>query len=701
ELSRVIKLVSASDVGIFWSTDASGRIETFWGPQLPALNAAVDTLVGQKLTEVFRDVQDESELAQQRSLALRLSSRSKINNHLVRWSDDNEAVADIWLQLSGRPHFEGGEFLGYHGLATDVTSLVIDRQNRLLHERQDEATGFHNAAYFAKRFEKVVKSLIFSERACSLIVIEIDHFRQAAQRYGLETANAVIAEVAGRIRTVLQDRGEVGRVASDQFHVIFPDVDDRGVIADICDRIGRMVSQPYRFENRRIQLGASIGVAMAPFDAVTAPQLLDAANLALRSIKRAGASGYGFYSVELAEESNRDIVIQQELEGALSRGEFRLEYAPIVCVHSNEIITFKGQLRWNSPELGEVPHATFWPIIESSDASVTIGEWMLRQACEDAAKWKYAPRLSLGLPQGFLKAPHMRNVLSDAIAISHLAYSRLEIEVSEEFIAANFEAATKLLQDMSQRGAKIAVTAFGEGSSSISLLADIEFDRVEISPALIRTWAQQPARATAILSAIVSLAKSFDVVTSAIDIDAQDVLAAVASCGVDWAQGPIFSDSLTHAQITDPDSGALTHLKPKGPARQRAERITVLRKIGLVHEDHYYDVLLRNISKTGAKVAGLAGVPVGTEVVLDLGGGQLAVASVVNSDEKSQGLRFEVPLVDDGHGGLMTRYRISPYALAEAGMPVVALGNEQDALKAWKDAKRGTPAFVQLQLSSL
>jgi hypothetical protein len=124
----------------------------------------------------------------------------------------------------------------------------------------------------------------------------------------------------------------------------------------------------------------------------------------------------------------------------------------------------------------------------------------------------------------------------------------------------------------------------------------------------------------------------------------------------------------------------------------------MLRKIGLIHEDHYYDVLIRNLSTTGAKVTGIAGVSVGTEVVLDLGGGQLAVAKVVNSDENSQGLKFEVPLVSDGHGGLMTRHRISPYALAEAGLPVGVLGSELDALKTMQDGRRKPPSFVQLQL---
>lgn len=304
-------------------------------------------------------------------------------------------------------------------------------------------------------------------------------------------------------------------------------------------------------------------------------------------------------------------------------------------------------------------------------------------------------------PQGFLKDPDFKRILSDAITASKLPAARLELEISEEFIVANLETAKKLLEELSQVGVKTVVSGFGDGSSSITMLADLRFDRVDISPSFIRNWALQPDRTNAILTAIVSISRSFDIATSVRDIDAMDVLDAAVGCGVDLVQGPVFTGSLTQEEIISPDSVIASRFKAKGPPRQRAERITLLRKIGLIHDDYYYDVLLKNISKTGAKVAGIAGVPKGTEVVLDLGSGQLAVATVVNSDEKSQGLKFEVPLVSDGHGGLMTRHRISPYMLAEAGLPVAALSSDHDALKAWKDAKKGSPAFVQLQLTHL
>ncbi len=698
---ELVDLVVASEAGMFWSSDEQGRLSELIAPGLAAQGIKPEDLVGKRLASVFEDTQDAGDITPQRSLTLKMSARAKINNHVVRVASPGSDTPDIWLQISGRPQFLGEDFAGYCGTAADVTALILSHRNKLLQEKFDQVTEFYNAAYFAQRYDTVFTSLSHAERSLALVVIDIERFRSAQERFGTNTLNLAISEMAGRLRSVLKHRGEVGRVSEDQLRIMLFDVDDRGDLSDLAERIIKLLSQTYRVEGRRIQLDVSIGVAVAPYDAISPDALIDAANLALRSVRQAGGGTYGFFSTELAEEAARNETIQLELENALARGEFTLRYDPIVSASSNEVATLRAELHWDSPELGEVPANVFWPMIEASEAAPIFGEWMLHSACADAARWPAQLRLALALPQGFLRDPDCKRLLSEAIAVSKLSAARLEVEISEEFIVANLEAAKKLVDELGHSGVRTVVSSFGDGSSSITMLADLKFDRVDISPAFIRNWALQPDRTNAILTAVVSIARSFGITTSVREIDAMDVLDAAIGCGVDLVHGSVFAGRLTQDQIIGPVSVISSQFSAKGPPRQRAERITLLRKIGLIHEDHYYDVLLKNISKTGAKVAGIAGVPKGTEVVLDLGSGQLAVATVVNSDEKSQGLQFEVPLVSDGHGGLMTRHRISPYMLAEAGLPVAALSSDHDALKAWKDAKKGSPAFVQLQLTHL
>lgn len=203
----------------------------------------------------------------------------------------------------------------------------------------------------------------------------------------------------------------------------------------------------------------------------------------------------------------------------------------------------------------------------------------------------------------------------------------------------------------------------------------------------------------AIIAAIVALAQTLGMETVAEGVEAMDELNLVRERGANLVQGYIFSRAITQAEVLEQFAQGSSLFRPSGPPRHRAERITIFRKVGLIHEDHYYDVILRNLSKTGARITGLAGVPVGTDVVLDLGHGQLVVSKVVNATENSQGLQFETALIADGSGGFMTRHRISPYSLAEAGIPLAALGAVAFPLAKWRDAHKTMPRFIQLALS--
>jgi len=148
----------------------------------------------------------------------------------------------------------------------------------------------------------------------------------------------------------------------------------------------------------------------------------------------------------------------------------------------------------------------------------------------------------------------------------------------------------------------------------------------------------------------------------------------LSELGVDQIQGWIYSKARTGGEVAEALATGDWVIDPQGPAKQRAERRTVLRKIGIVHEDHRYEVMMRNLSRTGAAIEGLINVPVGTQFVVDFGEGQLVVATVRRSDDTAQGLEFEIPLVDDGAGGLCTRHRVAPYVLAAMGMPALGSG---------------------------
>jgi hypothetical protein len=164
--------------------------------------------------------------------------------------------------------------------------------------------------------------------------------------------------------------------------------------------------------------------------------------------------------------------------------------------------------------------------------------------------------------------------------------------------------------------------------------------------------------------------------------------------GAKLIQGWIYSKALPQADIVERMASGEFKIEPEGPARHRADRRSVFRRIGVIHDDHRYEAVMRNLSKTGAEIEGLLGVPVGTGLVVDLGGGQLAVGAVNRAEEATIAVEFETPLVSDGAGGLVTRHRVSPYALAAAGMPLASLpqGN-------YPPGARSAPQFMEVSVS--
>ena len=263
--------------------------------------------------------------------------------------------------------------------------------------------------------------------------------------------------------------------------------------------------------------------------------------------------------------------------------------------------------------------------------------------------------------------------MAQALAHSELPPERLELELTESIFLGDDAATSEMFNQLKMLGVRLALDDFGTGYSSLSYLQNAPFDKIKIDKSFIREITQEGNRNAAIIAAIVSLANALKMDTTAEGIEAHDELDAMRKLGVKQIQGYIYAAAVRGEVVSDALTSGEWVIEPEGPNKYRPERRTVLRKVGLIHEDHRYDVTMRNLSRSGCMVEGLLDVPVGTPFVVDFGEGQLAVAVVRRSAGGTQGLEFEQQLVDDGAGGLCTRHRVSPYVLAQAGMPLGAL----------------------------
>jgi hypothetical protein len=315
-------------------------------------------------------------------------------------------------------------------------------------------------------------------------------------------------------------------------------------------------------------------------------------------------------------------------------------------------------------------------------------------------QWPESIKVAVNVSAKQFLRPGFRKAVAYALDLSGLEPSRLELEITESAFVGDLEAVDAIFREVKQLGVRLAIDDFGTGYSSLAYLKHGHFDKLKIDQSFVRGCTENGDINPAIITAIVALAKALGMETVAEGVEAMDELELVRARGADLVQGFVYSPAIFQDAVLAQMADGSMLVKPSGPPRYRAERITIFRRVGLIHEDHYYDVILRNISKTGARINGLAGVPVGTEVVLDLGHGQLVVSKVVNATESSQGLKFETSLISDGSGGFMTRHRISPYALAEAGIPLAALDAGSFPLAKWREGQKSSPRFVQLELGS-
>ncbi len=694
----VLGEVEMLGIGMFWATDAQGKLSFLSQRALSDLGRDSEDLIGQPLTQVFHDLDEEDGGPTQRSLAFKLKARSRLDEQIV--AVPNGRGTTRWWRLNGRPLIdEAGAFQGYRGSAVDISSQYVYETQVARQSQVDELTGLANRRKLGERLTAMLAAFRVSRRSCALMMLDLDRFKQVNDTLGHPGGDELLRQVAQRLTAIVGTHGEVGRLGGDEFQVLLPDMDDRGTLGELASRIVQSISQPYQVNGRRAIIGTSVGIAIAPYDGVEADELTRSADMALYSAKETRGGTFCFFTSQLREAASKTAVLGERLRDAVDKGELNLAYQPLVDPVTHEVKCFEALLRWHDTDEGDISPAQFIPVAENDDMIIRIGEMALRQACLDALQWPPSIRVAVNVSAKQFVRPGFRKVVANALQSSGLPAGRLELEITESVFVGDLDTVDSVFRDLKKLGVRLSLDDFGTGYSSLGYLKHGHFDKIKIDQSFVRGCTENGGTNPAIIAAIVALAQALGMETVAEGVEAMDELNLVRERGANLVQGYIFSRAITQAEVLEQFAQGSSLFRPSGPPRHRAERITIFRKVGLIHEDHYYDVILRNLSKTGARITGLAGVPVGTDVVLDLGHGQLVVSKVVNATENSQGLQFETALIADGSGGFMTRHRISPYSLAEAGIPLAALGAGAFPLAKWRDAHKSMPRFIQLALS--
>lgn len=694
--AKLLESLEKSDLGWFWASDADGKIAYLSQPAAQRAGKPVEEITGRSITDVFQPVENSDGAGQERPLKFQLAARNSIKPVTVRI---DMGQGQSWWEIAAVPQTNSfGKFTGYHGIARDVSDTYERTRNAQKLSRYDSLTGLSNRHRMSHHLGATLNAFKASKRSCAIMLIDLDRFKQVNDTMGHPAGDELLKQVAGRLQRVLGANVEIGRIGGDEFQVVIPDEDDRGVLGELGLRIIQMVSQPYSINGLRAVIGCSIGIAVAPFDGINEEELVKAADLALYSAKGGGRGQFRFYSSDLRDKASYRHQIEADLRDAIARDELEMHYQPIVDVKTHQVSCVEALMRWNHTDRGMISPGDFIPVAEDVGLIRELGEWALNKVCETVQTWPGDVRAAVNVSAVQFVSDDFVEIVKQALQTTGIKPSRVELEITESVFVGDIERAFRVFHELKGLGVRLSLDDFGTGYSSLSYLRDAPFDKIKIDQSFVRGCTAEDNKNEAIIAAIVSLARALGMETVAEGVETKDELAAVTDEGVTHLQGMLFSMAIPGAEIVERLEAGELVFTPRGPEKYRSERRTEFRKVGLIHDNDRYNVFLRNLSKTGAKVEGLLEVPIGTKIVIDLGGGQLVVATVRRSEGFSQGVEFETQLISDGAEGLCTRHRVSPYQLEAAGKPLRSLNDE--AVAALTGAMNSnTKSFIEVDIN--
>jgi len=680
-------------LGCFWSTDVDGRV-TYLSPGAHALLAGEEGADGRNFLDLFlATTAGDGE----RTLPFAFACKGRFEKLTV--PSKREDGEKLWWSVSGEAIMVGGEFAGFRGHCADITGQRRSAEESSHLAMHDPLTGLLNRRRMSQLLERTLTLGSSQRSSCAIMLIDLDRFKQVNDTMGHAAGDALLKQVAGRLVRVVGDKEKVSRLGGDEFQVIMPGIEDRGQLGDIANSIITSISQPYNIDGSRCLIGASVGLAISPFDGEDSDTLVRNADLALYAAKGGGRGQFRFFSGDLLKAAADRRLLEEDLHDALQRDELDLHYQPVVRAEDNHVVGVEALVRWNHPQHGPVSPGRFIPIAEESNLIKGIGEWVLRRACAEAAAWPGGLRVAVNVSPVQFADESFPALVANVLLNSGLEPERLELEITESVFVQEGGATNDRFKALKALGVRLALDDFGTGYSSLGYLKTAPFDKIKIDQSFVRGATEPGSRNRAIIAAIVALAKALNMDTTAEGVESFDQLDLMKSLNVTLVQGYIYSKPIPNDQFVQRLNDGEWMIEPAGPAFQRHDRLAMFRRIGAIHENHYYPVVLRNLSVSGALIEGLADVPRDTQFVLDLGEGQLAVAHVRRSRKGQQGLEFEQALVPDGNGGLCTRYRASPYQLAAAGLPQSPKGEGIQpigplAIGGGEDGKASMPAFA-------
>jgi len=435
-----------------------------------------------------------------------------------------------------------------------ATHLDVTEQRRseakITHMAQHDAlTDLPNRVLLRERMEHAIAVTRNGGLDLAVLMLDLDRFKEVNDTLGHPAGDALLRAVAERLRGCVTETALIARLGGDEFAVIDYVTNPAVEAAALAEAIRKALCEPFDLGDHRVTVGTSIGIAIAPRDGNDSDVILKCADLALYSAKSGGRGAFRFFEPELDELMHARRNLERDMRAALAGRQFELHYQPFVNAATGKTSGFEALLRWHHPKRGLVLPGEFIPLAEETGLIVPLGEWVLRTACAEAAKWPADVRIAINLSPAQFRSKELVPVIVGALASSGLAPHRLELEVTETVIMHDSEAVFAVLAQLRELGVRIALDDFGTGYSSLSFLQRFPFDKVKIDRSFVHELSCACAEARHLARAVVRFAVSLGKTTTAEGVETKEQLDILREEGCAETQGYYFSRPMPASDV--------------------------------------------------------------------------------------------------------------------------------------------------------
>jgi len=520
--------------------DADGRILLYNERYTTMTGRTGVELKGRLLVDVLRELRD---------LGRWEGEPEELFAKLVADAQAGRGATRVIRQLGRSIRIVDQPMIGGGWVATfeDITEWE-QAQAQISHmARHDALTNLPNRTLFREELMHALR-LVKASDQLAVLCLDLDHFKKINDSLGHPIGDALLGQVASRLSACVGPGDTVARLGGDEFAIVqFCKNCDPTKVPALASRIVEVVSAPYEIEGHHLVIGVSIGISLAPADGSDPDELLKNADLALYRAKADGRGTYRFFEPGMDARAQARRVLELDLRLALQRNEFELHYQPIRDLASQELVVCEALVRWKHPERGLIGPNHFIPLAEETGLIIGLGDWVLRTACRDAARWTKAC-VAVNLSPVQFRNPDLVASVKAALAQAGLPARRLELEITESVLLQNSESTREMLLELRALGVKISLDDFGTGYSSLSYLRSFPFDKIKIDRSFVSEL-ETSKDSLAIVRAVTGLGKSLGITTTAEGVETAAQLEVLSREGCTQAQGYLVSKPRPIAEV--------------------------------------------------------------------------------------------------------------------------------------------------------